>query len=110
MASMPTTVAPVSKWGPERGEVQVSSGCAPRAPEYRGCIRVFAACGQTAAGPRRSPSPLLKQALARGEAAEFVGALLDDAVAGLRERLPGALQLAERLGDDQPGLLGQAEQ
>jgi hypothetical protein len=44
------------------------------------------------------------------EEVELVVAVMEDAVAGLRYLVPGAGQVAERLGHDQPGLLGEIMQ
>jgi hypothetical protein len=54
--------------------------------------------------PSRSPASLPSRS-SWDESTEHVLALLHDAVAGLGHRIPGPEELAERLRDDDPGLV-----
>jgi hypothetical protein len=60
--------------------------------------------------PRRIWLPLLgaldHPTAAGMERVEFVAAVVDEAVAGVGHLVPGAGEVAGRLGHDQPGLLG----
>src|SRR5690349_5740971 len=93
------TSSPMPRRAPDRAPPRTPDRAPPRTP------------GRAPPAPRINPAGRGSRSRSgRLESAEFVVALLDHAVARFRHLPPGALQVAERLGDHQAGLVRQPEQ